>query len=198
MFPGYLAAQGTLEAIRFTPPGVAGYTTNGVGWSFIPTSDLLVTAVSSTAPQISFWQGTSQAIATFAYPGPYGSIPAGPSTNFQAVPPLLLSAGQTYFITTQTSNFTSQVNFFFFGLNGTGGLTPFTTSSNISQFASYYVSPSGQWTSPSTPDNVNYLLLGPNFQFQVVPEPSCSELFLLAFGVWCFRRASCPDTAQTQ
>jgi len=185
VFPGYLRAQGTLQALGFTPPGVASYTTNGVGWSFVPTSDLLVTAIFATAPQVSFWQGTNQALATFAYTGPYGSIPTGPATNFQSITPLLLSAGQTYFISAQSSNFTSQINFFLFGLNGTGGLTPFTTSADITGFASYYISPSGQWSSPFAPsfDNMNYALLGPNFQYHVVPEATCFELLILGVGM---------------
>ncbi len=189
---GCLEAQGTFQAISFSPPGVLGYTpTNGVGWSFVPSSDLLVTAVSSSAPEINFWQGTNQIIATYGYTGAVGSIPGGPSTNFQTVPFLFLSAGQTYFISTQSSSFTSEVDFFIFGLNGTGGLRPFTVSPYINQVASYYVSPSGQWSPTTTPasENINYLFLGPNFQFQVVPEPACLELFILAGSVSCFRRA---------
>jgi PEP-CTERM motif len=187
-----LGAQGTMQALNFAPPGVAGYTTNGVGWSFVPTSDLLVTAISATAPQIDFWQGNGQLLAIYAYSGSYGSIPTGPSTNFQSVQPLLLTAGQTYFISAQSSNFSVQVGFFYFSQNGAGGLTSFAPSSDITGFASYYLSPNGQWSSPFTPtsDNLNYALLGPNFEYQVVPEPGSFGLFLIGVGICCSRRAS--------
>ncbi len=190
-----LPAQGTLQAISFTPPGVAGFTTNGVGWSFVPASDLLVTGISATGPQVSFWQGADQLLAAYAYTGPYGSIPTGPSTSFQSVPPLFLSAGQTYFVSAQSSNFSAQVGFFYFGRNGAGGLTPFVPSSDITDFASYYLSPSGGWSSPfgQTSDNVNYALLGPNFQYQVVPEPSSFGLILIGVGMCWIRRFTYDD-----
>jgi hypothetical protein len=186
--PQTIDAQGTMSALNFTPPGALFYASGGVGWSFIPTADLLVTAVSSSAPQVSFWAGTDQVIATYDYAGPYGSLLLGATTNFQSVTPLLLSAGQTYFVSTQFSNFTSQVNFFLFGL----GLTSFTNSSYISQFASYSLSTSDQWSPTMTPPgNSDYLLLGPNFQFQVVPEPTSLELLLAAFlsGIFVLRKA---------
>jgi hypothetical protein len=184
-FPKLVAAQGTLNALSFTPPGALIYANGGVGWSFVPTSDLLVTAISSSAPQVSFWLGTNQVIANYDYAGPYGSLLTGATSNFQPVTSLLLSAGQTYFISTQYSNFTPTVNFFIFG----SGLTSFSTSSFISQFASYSLSSSGVWSPAATPpDNSNYALLGPNFQFQVVPEPTSIELSLFALGVWHFRR----------
>jgi hypothetical protein len=185
VFPKLVAAQGTLNALSFTPPGALFPRDGGVGWSFVPTSDLMVTAISSSAPQVSFWLGTNQVIANYDYAGPYGSLLLGATTNFQSVAPLLLSAGQTYFISTQFSNFTSQVNSFVFG----PGATSFTNSSYISQFASYSLSTSDQWSPTTTPpDNSNYLLLGPNFQFQVVPEPTAFEFFILVTGVWFFYR----------
>jgi len=187
VFPGHSAAQSTYQAMNFTPPGALDYTYEGVGWSFVPTSDLLVTAVNSTAPQVMFWQGTNQAIATYDYTGPYGSEEGAP-TNFQAIPFLPLSAGQLYSISTQYSNFTSLIFLYAFANNGYGGsppyITPFTNSSYISQFASYYISPSGEWTSTTTPpsENVNALALGPNFQFQLAPI-SPPELRILPRGI---------------
>ncbi|HEX7618179.1 MAG TPA: hypothetical protein VF480_05600 [Verrucomicrobiae bacterium] len=192
LFPRSLSAQGTLNALNISAgSAIVGYTPQGVGWSFVPTSDLLVTAVSSSAPQIDFWLGTNQVIATYNYVGPYGGPPAfAAPTNFQSVSLLLLSAGQTYFISTQQTNFASSVKLLVYSLNGSGGEPIFNTSSYISQFASYYLSSSGQWSSTTTPpsENANYALLGPNFQFQVVPEPTSFELSLLAVGVWLFHR----------
>jgi hypothetical protein len=195
LFPQFSTAQGTLDALNISSGGtVVGFAGQGVGWSFVPTSDLLVTAINSTASQVDFWLGTSQNIADYSYNGPYGGPPsfAGP-TSFQSVSSLLLSAGQTYFISTQQPGFASSVNVFVYSLNSSGSPynpAPFSLSPFITQFASYYLSSSGQWSSTTTPasDNVNYAVLGPNFQFQVVPEPTSFELFLLTVGVWVFRR----------
>src|ERR1035438_4730500 len=78
VFPGYSAAQGTFQALNLTISGFrpVGYADYGIGWSFVPTSDLLVTAVSSSAPQVSFWQGTNRIIVTYDYPSEL------PSTSF--------------------------------------------------------------------------------------------------------------------
>ena len=118
-----------------------------------------------------FWQATNQIIATYDYTGPY-NYEDGPPTNFQAIPFLLLSAGQPYSISTQNSNFTDMMFIYAYANNGYGGtypyITPFTNSPYISQFASYYISSSGEWTSTANPpwENTNALALGPNFRFQ--------------------------------
>ena len=196
-FPKFLAAQGTLNAVNISPGGsVMGYYPGGVGWSFVPTSDLLVTGISSTAPEVDFWLGTNQNIATYNYSGPYQSgqfvFDSGGPTNFQAVSYLLLSAGQTYFISTQQTNFSSSVIVFVYSLNPSESPydpTTFSVSPYIAQFASYYLSSSGQWSSTTTPpDNSNYILIGPNFQFQVVPEPTSFEFLIVGIGLLVFRR----------
>ena len=187
-------SQGTFEALT-TPPygnppmpplfGIAG----GVGWSFVPTSDLLVTAVSSTAPQVSFWLGSNHVIATYSHV----------ALAYQAVEPLLLSAGQTFFISTQNSTnlINSHILYDIYALQETGMFQAFTISSYISQFASYQLTPTGQWTpfTASPPENV-FLPRGPNFQFQVVPEPSCFALLLVACGVAWFRSISARTQAR--
>ena len=194
-FPRPSVAQGYLNALTTDSGGtVVGYASQGVGWSFVPTADLLVTGISSTAPQVDFWLGTNQNIASYTYAGPFGGPPtfAAPS-NFQAVASLLLSAGQTYFISTQQPNFSSPVNTLVYSLNPSSSPydpITFSLSPYITQFASYYLSSSGQWSSTTTPasDNANYVVLGPNFQFQIVPEPPSFNLSLLILVVWLFRR----------
>jgi hypothetical protein len=193
LMPRPLAAQGTLNALTYdSGVAVVGYVAQGVGWSFVPTTDLLVTGLSSSAPQVDFWLGTNQNIATYNYAGPYGNgqpiFLASPATNFQTISPLLLSAGQTYFISTQQTNFASSVNVFAYSRNGNEGILSFNVSPYISQYANYLLSSGGQWSSPTSPasDNVNILLLGPNFQFQVVPEPTNFELLLFGFSIWLF------------
>jgi hypothetical protein len=61
LFPGHSRAQNTFEAQTFARPGVGCYRVGaGLAWSFVPISNLLVTAVYSSAPQISFWKETNQ------------------------------------------------------------------------------------------------------------------------------------------
>ena len=193
LFPRPSVAQGNLNALVIDPSGTAvGYASQGVGWSFVTTVDLFVTGISSTAPQVDFWQGSNQVIATYNYFGPYYSGGgASAPTNFQTVSSFFLSAGQTYFISTQQPGFSSAVIVEVYGLYPSGsvyGPKTFSISPYLSQFASYNLSSNGQWSSTTTPasDNVNYVVLGPNFQFQVVPEPTSFELFLFAAITWLF------------
>jgi len=85
-----------------------------------------------------------------------------------------VAARQTYFISTQNTNFYPSVYWVIFGLKGAGVFpaSTFSPSPYIQQFASYYLSSNGQWISPTTPasENTNYLFLGPNFQFQYDPD----------------------------
>ena len=197
--PLSLVAQGTLNALSIDSGGtVAGYVSQGVGWSFVPTSDLLVTGISSTAPQVDFWLGTNQNIASYNYSGPYQNgqfvFASGAPTNFQSVSSQLLSAGQMYFISTQQPNFASSLNTFLYDMNSGGsiyGPKTFSLSPYISQFASYYFSSSGQWSPTTTPpDNSSFVVLGPNFQFQVVPEPTSFDLLFLSVGILIFRKGA--------
>lgn len=194
--PRPLTAQGNLNALDIDPAIGApfGYNNQGVGWSFVPTADLLVTGISSTAPQVDFWLGTNQNIATYNYAGPYGRYQSirsigGAPTNFQTIEPLLLFAGQTYFISTQQTNFSSSIGLYVYSLNGANSLS-FIPSPYISQFGSYYLSTNGEWSATTSPasENVNYAFLGPNFQFQVVPEPTSLALIIAAAGVWLVSR----------
>jgi hypothetical protein len=111
VFPRFLAAQGNLNALTYIyssggvagPGGLRSYVVGGVGWSFVPTTDLLVTAIYTyDGTQVSFWQGTSQIITNFDYTSSSGSL--------QPVAPFLLSAGQTYFISAQNSDLNSSLN----------------------------------------------------------------------------------------
>ena len=168
LFPEHSRAQSTFDVQTFARPGIFCYSFEGLAWSFVPVSNLLVTAVYASAPQISFWKGTNQVMAT-DYTGPYyGGIFGGPATNFQAIPSLRLRAGQAYSVSVQNAKLTGIVYGFAFGVDGHD---PFTNSVYLSQFASFLVSSNGQWTSPTTPPsaNVNVLLIGPNFQFQPLP-----------------------------
>jgi len=175
-FSRALPAQDVFKAVNFPDSFAAtGYANSEIGWSFVPAVDLLVTGINSSGIQVSFWQGSNSLLATYAYNGPTTChIFGGAPTNFQAIPPLYLTANQAYFISSVNPGPT--LEFFIYSINGIGGITPFTTSPYITQFGSYYHSTNGQWLPTTTPasENVNYALLGPNFQFQVVPAPRVS------------------------
>lgn len=176
---GSLEAQGTFEAVSFTLPSIVGFDSQGVGWTFVPTSDLLVTSVSSSAPQVNFWLGTNQVVASYNV-----TLGAG---DYQPVSPMILLAGQQYAISATGTNLTV---YYVFGPNPEGsvyGPSPFNISPYLSQFASYLVSGNGDW-SPlrPPPDHSSYLPYGANFQFQVVPEPTSGVLFAMASGIWVF------------
>ena len=186
-FPKLVMAQGALNALTYPtyPPGgvisqnPVGYYNGGVGWSFVPSSDLLVTAISSINPVVSFWQGTNQIIASYAF--------TESQTNFQSIIPLLLYTGQNYSISCQYSNFTSLTLFYIYGRNAPHG---FTVSDYIGQYGSYYLTSDGSFIPTTNPasENGNYLMGGPNFQFTAVPEPTSLSLSLLGLTVWLFRR----------
>jgi hypothetical protein len=98
-------AQGTLDSL--TIPAISGapvigyYVSGGVGWSFVPTSDILVTGIEASATQFSFWQGSNQVLATFNVSSPNTK----PPNSFAPIAPLFLSAGELYFVSCQNSNF---------------------------------------------------------------------------------------------
>jgi hypothetical protein len=189
--PLSLTAQGTLNALTYIPPsggvfgpgGLRSYVVGGVGWSFVPTTDLSVAAIYAyNGTQVSFWQGASQIITNFDYTSSSGS--------FQPVTSLLLSAGQTYFVSAQNSDLSSSLNVVVYSSQGQSGLATFTNSPYITQFAGYQFSQSGQWSPNPAGDNSNFFYLGPNFEFQAVPEPTSYALLLLAIGLWCFGRCA--------
>jgi len=172
-------AQGTMNAL--TPnlptnegvfgPYVVGYFNGGVGWTFTPTADLLVTGVSSfSAPQVSIWLGTNQVLASYPVANADGS--------FETISPLVLLAGQDYAISTQNTNFSSVI-FFQVG-STTGTVFPLVSvSSYLTGFGDFNLTTNEQWTPFDSTENTDIISLGPNFQFQVVPEPGVVALSIL-------------------
>jgi hypothetical protein len=164
-------AQGVMDALTFYagPKGAPfGFVqSGGVGWSFIPTTDILVTSIEASEPQVSFWLGSNQVVATFGI----SNVNMFPVGSFTAITPLHLTAGNDYLVACQWSNSSDLVFFSIWNLPETGSALPFTASPYISYVGCYYVSTNGQWSSPTTPPefNTNLLLYGPNFQFQLVP-----------------------------
>lgn len=181
-------AQGTFNALApgfivvygepFLPPAyseyVQGFVNGGAGWTFVPTANLLVTAIASTAPQVDFWMGTTH-LATFNYSaGNY-------DYSFEASDPLLLLAGQDYSITTQDLNFARPVEVTPNSLSGGGGPLV-STSSYLSLNGFATVSTNGQLTTVAS----DIAMLGPDFQFQVQTTPEPRILGLSILGLLCF------------
>ncbi|MCX6895475.1 MAG: hypothetical protein NTZ16_08280 [Verrucomicrobia bacterium] len=174
-------AQGTFDAlIPITPitGGVLsayplGYVNNGIGWTFTPNQDLVVTAISSSASQVIFWQGTNQVLASYAYPSAHDTL--------QPVSALFLSANQNYAVSTRNTDGLSSTVFHFGSPNGTDNLPLISVSPYLTGFGSFQVSVDGQWTAYPA-DNANYIFIGPNFQFQVVPEPRSMTLLIFGLG----------------
>ena len=169
------AGQGTFQAINFTPPGVAGYLTEGVGWSFVPTSDLLVTAVCSTAPQVTFWQGAGQAIATYGTRGRMvmfmGDQLRVSSPFLRCIcPPVRLISSRHNSQTSPHSSSRSGQNSPRSALRRTSANLRVTT-----------LLPVVNGHLPSLRPQIMSITYysGPNFQFEVVPEPNIFALSAL-------------------
>ena len=180
--------QGTLDAVTigsgFQP---AGYVNGGVGWTFVPTVDIGVTAVghSEAGPyETRFWAGTNVPIAS------YTTVNDSPyDFQFHSISPLYLSAGQTYSITLQQTNLASSLVPLHFYLSSGGETAPFSLSSYLTEFASYEITQDGAWhLQPKALNGADFLLLGPNFRFEVVPEPEVFELLFLGIIAWVIPR----------
>ena len=177
-------AQGTFSAItpNLQAGGVyfPGYMfSGGVGWTFTPTVDLIVVAISSTAPQVSFWNGTNQILASFGYSNTAGSL--------EPIAPMLLLAGRNYAISTQHPDYASSITFAIGSPTGADGIAAVVISPYLTGFGSFALSSTAQWRLYPATDNADYAFLGPNFQFQVVPEPSSLGLSILGL-LFCARK----------
>ena len=185
-------SQVTLNALTpslpYAPPGGSylegpyfqGYDIGGVGWTFTPTENILVTDVSAVlAPQVSIWLGTSQILASYNITTSDG--------NPESISPLLLLAGQNYAVSAQNPNFTGTTMYLLGSPTGASSLPLVTVSSYLTEFGNFNLSSTGQWTPIGSTDNTDYVSIGPNFQFQVVPEPRIIRLSILGF-LFCVRK----------
>ena len=181
-------AQGTVDAltpsIGFYSASIPGYTFGGIGWTFTPTETLLVTAIAAVkgpfpdppyVPLVSFWSGTNKILSSFSY--------TNSNSGFELIAPFILLAGQNYSISMQHSNFSSSVNFYLGSPTGADGFTPvISVSPYLSGFGNFQLSTNGQWSPSPAAANADYLFFGPNFQFEVVPEPNTIGLSVLGLS----------------
>ncbi len=169
------AAQTTLDVFAFgLGIDAVGTSSSGTGWTFVPETDLQVrtispgpTALLNVAYQFSFWDATNQIIASYSV---QSRLPRDINNlSHQTIPPLVLKAGQTYGVLLRDINGAAQ-NVEIFGRNQIDQNRTFISSSYISQFRNFRVTADGNWAPwPTMESNGDILVLGPSFQFDVLP-----------------------------
>jgi hypothetical protein len=173
-----------VEALSFpTGPGsgIAESGFGGAGWSFVPTTNLLVTSVGYLVTDngggdpnavVAIWAGTNSVIASYtgitdpsAQPGDIISA---------AVPSLPLAAGQPYTITVYSSPLALST---WYGarLDNSGQFVdaPFEVAAELSQYEAWRLNRNNTFT-PLIPDpglNQQMLWLGPTFTYTVGSPP---------------------------
>jgi len=173
--PSFTVVSGPPNSIPPYSPNMLGFVLGGAGWEFTPTENLLVTSIASTASQVTFWAGANQ-LASFDYS--VGSY----DYSFESISPLLLLAGQNYSVTADYPNVTSTMIVDPGSISGDAGPTvliaPYVSLNGYSLMAT-----NGQLTTYSS----DAVLLGPDFQFQVVPEPGIIGLSVLGY-LFCIQK----------
>jgi len=146
----------------------------GTGWTFVPQADLRVrtispgpTAFPSTTYEFSFWDATNQIIASYSV---QNRLPRDENNLFhQAIPSFILKAGSPYGVLLRDPNGAIQ-SVETFGRIQLDRNRTFVTSPYISQFRNFRVSTTGNWVPwPTAESNADVLVLGPSFQFEVLP-----------------------------
>jgi hypothetical protein len=185
-------AQGTYDALTFSPGGpIVGYVVaDAIGWSFTPTTNIRVIGIAGDPPsQITFWQGPDQPLGSFAVSSPsWPNSYTGQVGSFDPITPLLLSAGQLYFVSEEPTGINrGSPTFAVYNRSGAGQTHVFYPSSYIGQIANYTLASDGTWSPWPDPNyNTDLVCLGPNFQFQVVPEPATLGLLCCGLSTFMF------------
>jgi hypothetical protein len=157
----------------------AGFVDGGAGWSFVPTTNLLVTSVGyldmATAggdpnAVVAIWARTNTVIAS------YTGItdPAAESGDIVsvAIPALALAAGQPYSITVYTAPLSDSVWAGALHDNlGVIGHDPFQVAAELVQYQAWHLDQNGAFAPLSLDPNLNQqlLFLGPTFSYEVAP-----------------------------
>jgi hypothetical protein len=185
---GALAGTGVptlaVEAVSFLngpASGVAVSLNGGPGWSFVPTTNLTVTAVgyldlATTGGDpnavVTIWAGTNTVLASYT-----GITDAGAELGevvSATIPPLGLVAGQAYSITVSTAPLAGSS--WYGSLHDNSGLVqydPFELAPELGQYQAWQLNQNGTFA-PLTPDpgeNSQLLWLGPTFTYQIGSPP---------------------------
>jgi hypothetical protein len=190
MFASGLRAQGSFDAFTFPegPPVPDSYVSGqGLAVSFIPNVDIRLTQVGVpfifSEVKINLVSGDKTVMATYNTTAP----------GFKAVSPYLLQANRLYFLTVEDAS----------GQNGAivtqlfqrpgakiqlpeGSHLPGFDVSPFIQYNGVYFTHANQAWNSAAPEGV--LLLGANFRFDPVPEPSFVAFAGLAAGIMLVAR----------
>ncbi len=184
IFAGVSSSALAVDALSF-PLGpatdVSGYENGGCGWSFVPTTNIIVTGVgyldleeSGGNPNVvvTIWSGTNTVLASFTGI----TNPAAPPESIisTTIAPLSLTGGKLYSITVYTAPLVTSVTDFAVHDNSNSvGYNPFILAPELSQYEGLVLSQSGRF-SPLSSDptqNQELLYLGPTFTYSVfAPE----------------------------
>jgi hypothetical protein len=176
-----------LDAITFLPPPstttnlvagqVVGYYNGGVAWSFIPNTKLVVTQIGYKNDygsqdvqglRIGFWDAAKKPVASYVLGDTFAAEETDTNRiTYGSIAPLVLQAGQQYFITADTPKNTQVVESFSSDLSDTE-IPHFATSGNIAYGGLFdFDAVSGNLFSRGAP---NVVILGPTFRYQTASE----------------------------
>jgi hypothetical protein len=149
----------------------------GAGWSFVPTTNLVVTSVGYLTDAngggnpnvvVTIWSGTNRVLAS--YTG-ITDPSAPPNTIVSAtIPSLALAAGQPYAITVYTAPLSNSISALAVHDNsGVEGNNPFRVAPELAQYQGLLLSQTNTFAplSTSPTQNSQLLYLGPTFTYQV-------------------------------
>lgn len=167
-------AQLTFDALIFGSGSAPhSYSHGGIGWTFVPSTDLIVTSIGITATvgvpvRVGFWAGTDRCITN------YVAFSWTNTLTYESISPLFLTAGTDYGISFEATNLSSGIVIFDgYSRYGVEGIPVFDTSPYITQFENFVISTNGQWTpSPAPGINGDYLYLGATFRFELLQPPT--------------------------
>jgi hypothetical protein len=154
--------------------GISGTLSGGVGWSFVPTTNITLTSVGyldlaepggNPNVVVTLWSGTTNVLAS--YTGITDPLAPQSSIVTGAIPPLTLTAGKTYTITAHLAPLaSSQIAAELYDNAGDYGYNPFEVAPQLSQFRGVLLGQNGV-ISPvfSPPDDQVVFYLGPTFSF---------------------------------
>ena len=177
-----------IEALSFPnePNGIggtAGFMAGGAGWSFVPTTNLLVTgvgyldlAVTGGDPEavVTIWSGTNAVVAS--YTGITDSSALAGEIVSTAIPPLPLVKGQPYTITVHATPLSGSVWYGSFYDNlGLLSDAQFQVAAELAGYQAWLLKTNSTFVPLSSDPvwNQELLWLGPTFTYEVgIPRPT--------------------------
>jgi hypothetical protein len=180
---GFSSSMRAIDALTFPQgPGsdVSGFENGGFGWSFVPTTNIVVTSVgyldleeSGGNPNVvvTIWIGTNTVLASYTGITNPGAQPD--SIISTSIAPLTLIRGQLYTITAYTAPLSSSVTEFAVHDNSIDGESPFVVAPQLSQYEGLQLNQNGTFVplSADPTENQELLYLGPTFTCDIfIPQ----------------------------